>query len=197
MKRISSSRLAFCVLLAMAQAGCQRVTKDMAEQPRYNPSTSSPAFANGQATRAPVPGSEAHARGNLAYASGGRAGVLDGTPAAQPPLSDALLLRGHERYEIYCLPCHGARGAGDGEVVRRGFPAPPGFATAGASALPDARLHEIILRGSGTMYPFADRVSAEDAWAVVAYMRALQRQADVGPGAANSTSAPDAGGSAR
>ncbi|HEY2255581.1 MAG TPA: cytochrome c, partial [Variovorax sp.] len=64
---------------------------------------------------------------------------------------------------------------GDGEVVRRGFPAPPAFGNAALRAVPDDRLRQAILQGSGIMYAFADRVSPQDAWAIVAYLRVLQR----------------------
>jgi mono/diheme cytochrome c family protein len=164
------------LLLPVLMAGCTRVTNDMADQPRYDPAGSSPAFADRQATRPPVPGTVTHARGDVAAMSSGRAELTEEAAAvAQPPDSEGQRLRGHERYEIYCLPCHGARGAGDGEVVRRGFPAPPPFASAALRAVPDARLYDVILHGSGRMYPFADRVSPADAWAIVAYLRVLQQ----------------------
>jgi mono/diheme cytochrome c family protein len=180
------------LLLPLLAAGCTRVSNDMADQPRYDPATSSPAFADQQATRPPVPGTVAHARGDVAAMSSGRAAPTDEVAAAaQPPDSEGLRLRGHERYEIYCLPCHGARGAGDGEVVRRGFPAPPPFAGAALRATPDAQLYAVILHGSGRMYPFADRVSPADAWAIVAYLRVLQR------GSATAGAAPPATGASR
>ena len=162
------------LLALLCCAGCTRVTNDMANQPRYNPWSRSPLFADDQATRPPVTGGVPHASGDLAAVSSARRGVLSGEASPQPASSDALLARGHERYAIYCLPCHGARGDGDGRVVRRGFPAPLSFAVPSQRAAPDAQIHDAILRGAGIMYPFADRVSPADAWAIVAYVRQLQ-----------------------
>lgn len=94
------------------------------------------------------------------------------------PASPATLARGAQRYAIYCLPCHGALGAGDGAVVQRGFPAPPPLDDPALRDASDARLHDAIRRGFGRMAPFADRVDEADTRAVIAYVRELQRHAD-------------------
>jgi mono/diheme cytochrome c family protein len=91
-----------------------------------------------------------------------------------PQVSRALLARGRARYDIYCAPCHGLTGMGDGFIVSRGFPAPrplddPALRTASAKVMLDA-----ISNGKGMMYSFSDRVAPRDRWAIVAYMRALQ-----------------------
>ena len=164
--------LLLLILLALL-TGCQRVTDDMGRQPRHNPDSMSPAFADQQAARPPVRGSVVHASGDLAQLSSGRLGQVKDVQA--PTVTDALIHRGQQRYTIYCLPCHGSAGEGNGEVVRRGFPAPPPFSAAALREAPDARLHAAIRQGAGVMYPFADRVSEADAWAIVAYLRVLQR----------------------
>lgn len=181
-----SARLAAVVLAApLALTGCQRVTRDMAYQQRHDPASTSPLFDDGAAERPPPAGSVAHAQGDRALVGSGRIGL-----AADRTLPAAVdSARGAERYAIYCLPCHGVRGDGDGEVVRRGFPAPPPFAALALRAAPDARLHDVIRLGSGTMFPFADRVSDADAWAIVAYLRVLQHAA---PAAQAAASAPGA-----
>ncbi|MDY0747714.1 cytochrome c [Paucibacter sp. R3-3] len=167
-------KAALIMATTAALAGCMRVTDDMARQPRHDPGDTSPLFSDGKAERAPPPGSVVHARGDLALVSSGRAGAID--PAAPRPVdSPALLRRGGERYAIYCLPCHGPAGAGDGEVVKRGFPRPPDLAA--LQGADDARLFAAIRQGSGRMAAFADRVSSDDAWAVVAYLRRLQQKA--------------------
>ena len=167
------------VLLALLLliGGCQRVTSDMARQPRHNPDSTSPLFADQQAARPPVRGSVVHASGDLAQLSSGRLGLAVDAP---PAPADANISRGKARYTIYCLPCHGEQGQGDGEVVRRGFPQPPAFGTAALRAAPDAQLLAAIRQGAGVMGPFADRVSAADARAIVAYVRVLQQKQQPG-----------------
>jgi len=167
-------RAAACLAASALLGGCLRVTSDMADQPRLDPADASPLFADGVATRPPPPGSVAHASGDAAAVSSGRRGLEGPTPDKPPPLSLAQLERGRERYTIYCLPCHGATGAGDGEVVRRGFPRPPSLMYELPTAEGDQRRHDTILHGTGRMNAFADRIGGADAWAIVAYLRALR-----------------------
>jgi mono/diheme cytochrome c family protein len=94
--------------------------------------------------------------------------------AEPPPVSLTLLQRGRERYNAYCAACHGLSGAGDGIVVARGFPKPAPFDEPRLMQAPARHLIEVIGRGYGTMFSFADRVDPQDRWAIVAYMRALQ-----------------------
>jgi mono/diheme cytochrome c family protein len=155
----------------LASAGCERMPSDMSRQPRYNAADSSPFFADAQAARAPVDGTVVHALGDVAMLSSGRAGRVADASAAGISVE-----RGRERYAIFCQPCHGDRGEGDGEVVRRGFPAPPAFASPAVRAASDDRLRNSIVHGIGVMYPFGDRVSIDDATAIVAYVRVLQTQ---------------------
>ena len=94
---------------------------------------------------------------------------------AKPPAVDAqLLARGHERYDIFCSPCHGLSGRGDGMMVQRGFPAPPSYHTARLRAAPAQHIFSVITDGYGVMYSYASRVGPRDRWAIVAYVRALQ-----------------------
>jgi mono/diheme cytochrome c family protein len=91
-----------------------------------------------------------------------------------PVVTDGLLARGRERYQIFCAPCHGLTGEGDGIVVKRGFPAPPPFGLTRLRQAPAEHIFDVISDGYGGMYPFASRVPPEDRWAVVVYVRALQ-----------------------
>lgn len=168
--------------MALLLAGCDRSERDMLEQPKLRPGAASPLFADGKATRPPPPGSVPRAMGDAAAVSSGRAGTREAErrddAQAQQALparpSRALLVRGQERYAIHCLPCHSAVGDGDGPVVRRGFPAPPSFHTDRLRGADDRHLFDVIGQGYGVMYPFADRITPEDRWAIVAYVRALQ-----------------------
>ena len=85
-----------------------------------------------------------------------------------------LLHRGQERFNIYCAPCHSPVGDGDGMVVRRGFPAPPSYHIDRLRQAPARDFYDVMTNGYGVMRPYSDRVSPEDRWAIVAYIRALQ-----------------------
>jgi mono/diheme cytochrome c family protein len=95
-------------------------------------------------------------------------------PPPLPPATGDLLERGQQRFDIFCTPCHGQTGLGDGMVVRRGFPAPPSFHQSALRAAPDGHFYDVITNGYGAMYSYASRVSPTDRWAIVAYIRALQ-----------------------
>ncbi len=102
--------------------------------------------------------------------------------AASPPSPAAtrtgwttvMIGRGQQRYDIYCAPCHGAAGDGDGMIARRGFPHPPSLHDARLRNAEDGYLVSVITHGYGAMYPYADRVAPADRQAIVAYIRALQ-----------------------
>jgi mono/diheme cytochrome c family protein len=96
--------------------------------------------------------------------------------SAKPPTVDAALLaRGQQRYDIFCTPCHGPSGQGDGMVVQRGFPAPPSYHIARLRIAPAQHFFDVISDGYGVMYSYASRVEPRDRWAIVAYIRALQQ----------------------
>jgi mono/diheme cytochrome c family protein len=97
--------------------------------------------------------------------------------AANPMKIDAVLLeRGQERFQIYCAPCHGPSGMGDGMVIKHGFPIPPpSFHDDRVVAMPDGQLFHTITYGVRNMPSYGKQVPEEDRWAIVAYLRALQR----------------------
>ena len=94
--------------------------------------------------------------------------------AAEPGDLAVLAGLGGARYTIFCTPCHGAAGHGDGAVVSRGFPPPPSFGDGRLRAMPPAEIAAVIADGRGRMFPMADRVPAEERWAIAAYDKALQ-----------------------
>ena len=96
------------------------------------------------------------------------------SPVPAPPLTLALLERGHERFDIACAPCHGRAGDGHGMIVERGFPAPPAFAIDRLRAAPAQHFYDVISQGYGAMFSYAERVAPRDRWAIAAYIRALQ-----------------------
>lgn len=92
------------------------------------------------------------------------------------PATNFVLSRGKNRFEIFCMPCHGADGKGNGTVVQRGYPNPPDLTRDVAIAYPDARIFHIISKGQNVMPSYADKLSEVDRWAVVHYIRVLQGQ---------------------
>ena len=85
-----------------------------------------------------------------------------------------MLDRGHERFDVYCAICHSRTGEGNGMIVQRGFPQPPSFHEQRLRDAPVGHFFDVITNGYGVMYPYASRVSPEDRWAIIAYIRALQ-----------------------
>ena len=162
--------------------GCEKLARNMYDQPRYKPMHESPLFADGTSARAPVPGTLAAASGVLAGSSSGRLGAdieleraaAQSAPKNPYPVTMQLLRRGQERYDIYCAPCHSPVGDGDGMVARRGFPQPPSYHVERLRKAPDRHLYDVMSSGYGVMASHADRVPPEDRWAIVAYIRALQ-----------------------
>lgn len=102
-------------------------------------------------------------------------------PIHAPPVTLALLKRGQERFHIYCAPCHSELGEGRGMIVQRGFPAPPSFHIERLRQAQVQHFYEVITNGYGAMYSFAERMQPEDRWAIVAYIRALQRSQNAAP----------------
>lgn len=163
-------------------AGCEKIARNMYDQPRYKPLRESSLFADGTSARPPVPGTIAAASGSLSGTSSGRLGAeaearraRDEQAKENPyPVTMQLLRRGRERFDIYCAPCHSRLGDGDGMVARRGFPHPPSYHSERLRKAPDRHFFEVITQGYGVMRSYADRVPADDRWAIVAYIRALQ-----------------------
>jgi hypothetical protein len=149
----------------------------MHDQPRLKPQARSDfaAFADGRAARPRVPGTVArgHLKEDAPLHTGKRDGLfVDTLPF---PLTRAVLDRGRERYGIFCAPCHGETGSGDGMVVRRGFRRPASFHDPRLRERePVGYLFDAITGGFGAMPDYAAQIPAEDRWAIVAYVRALQ-----------------------
>lgn len=102
--------------------------------------------------------------GAVAQGAGARRAAL---AAPGPPVTEALLARGAERYATYCTPCHGPRGAGDGPVVARGFPRPPPLPA------PAGRSMSVIAANQGGAHPFDDRLPPVDRWAIARFVERL------------------------
>ena len=157
--------------LAVAGFACRQ---DMFNQPKVRPLQSSTFFADGRASR-PLP-EDTVARGELRSDELLHTGRIGGAAADTFPfpVTKSVLDRGQERFNIYCSPCHGRTGYGDGMIVQRGFKAPPSFHTDRLRQAPAGHFVDVMTNGFGVMYDYRGRVSAEDRWAIAAYIRALQ-----------------------
>jgi mono/diheme cytochrome c family protein len=176
MRRRAAAMAALMFAFMVGLGGCERALHEMYDQPKYQPLTPSPLFADGNSARPQVTGTVPHSAGALAATSSGRAEPLEETRAS--PVTLLVLARGRERFDIYCTPCHGRAGYGDGMIARRGFPGPPSFHTTRLRAASDSHFYQVMSEGYGVMYPYADRITAADRWAIVAYIRALQLSQD-------------------
>ncbi len=161
---------ALCLL-----ASCQQ--DEMADVPHYEPMEKSTLFANGTSARVPPEGavSRENPQIDIPLNYGREPGTKDAVVKSPLPFDATLLARGRELYDIHCAVCHGADGYGKGIIVRRGFPPPPSYHTDRLRDAPDGHLFDVITNGYGKMYPYRSRVVAEDRWAIVGYIRALQR----------------------
>lgn len=159
----------FLLAVALGFAGCD----NMQDQPNRDGVTDgrTPRFAG--IHRAPHSVSRGELPASDPFTSGLAKGEL--LPRSPLPFTRDVLRRGQERFNIYCAVCHGEDGYGRGIVVRRGFPPPPSYHDERLREAPDGHLFAVMTRGYGVMPPFADRLSPRDRWAVVGYIRALQR----------------------
>ena len=153
----------------------------MKYQPKLRPQDANPFFADGRSDR--MPPAHTVARGMLRdddalHAGKDNAGAfLKGFPE-KVTIDLQFLQRGRERYTIYCQPCHGMLGDGQGITVKYGMgtvAANGNYHSDRLRAMPEGEIFHVITSGRNTMLPYADKLSPEERWAVVAYVRALQR----------------------
>jgi hypothetical protein len=152
-------------------AGCRQ---DMHDQPKFKTYEKNPFFADGRSARPLVAGTVA--RGNLQDDAHLYQGRENGEPAKKFPfpITEQVLLRGQERFNIYCSPCHSSLGDGQGMIVQRGLKQPPSFHIERLREAPVGYFFTVISNGFGVMYDYSDRIPPEDRWAIIAYIRALQ-----------------------
>jgi Cytochrome C oxidase, cbb3-type, subunit III len=168
---ISISRILLGVsaaTLAVLTGGCQ-IRQDMADQPKNRPLSPSPFFADGRSERPLLENTVA--RGSLAEDDLFLPKESNGFPL---PLTPELLKRGQERYKIFCTPCHGIQGDGNGMVSMRGMKHPPSYHDARLLAVPNGYIYDVITNGFGGMLSYSAQIPPADRWAIVAYVRALQ-----------------------
>ena len=213
-----AQRKMLCLLLSASCllffTGCRR---DMQDQPKAKPYRSSTFFKDGLSSRPLIPGTVP--RGWLradkefytgkknrtevtnAKASAASTGTTATTAAEAYPddvdkfpfaITQDVLTRGRERFQIFCSVCHGMTGNGDGMVYRRGFrlPAPASFHQPRLQQAPVGHFFDVMTNGWGAMPSYASQVPAQDRWAIIAYIRALQLSQQGAQPAATTSSSP-------
>ncbi len=163
---IAAGALAFLTLTACRQ--------DMHNEPRYKPLAESDFFSDHRSARPMIEGTVA--RGHLRIDLARYTGKIDGEDIDQFPIPIAKedIERGQNRFNIYCTPCHGHLGDGNGMVVLRGFRQPPSYYSDRLVKAPVGHFFDVISNGFGAMPSYASRVESDDRWRIVAYIRALQ-----------------------
>lgn len=154
------------------------VFPQMTNQAKYLPQSASPFFADGRTDRPVPPGAVSRdaivnddvlATGKLANGD-----FVRGFPEAIA-IDARLLARGQDRFNIYCTPCHGAIGDGNGITKSYGMGATPSYHDDRLRQMPAGEIFNTITHGKNTMLSYADKLTPQDRWAVIAYIRALQR----------------------
>jgi hypothetical protein len=156
------------IVSVVAAGGCQ-IRQDMADQPKNTPLSPSPFFDDGRSERPLLENTVA--RGSLADDD---LFVAKDSNAFPLPLTPELLKRGHERYGIFCTPCHGIQGDGNGMVSMRGMKHPPTFHQPRLREVPNGYIFDVITNGFGGMLGYSAQIPPADRWAIIGYVRALQ-----------------------
>ena len=165
------SVLIVVIMIALTGSACRQ---DMHDQPKYTPLRSTPFFGDVRSARPLIAGTVA--QGQLhedPFLETGKIGNADA--AVFPfPVDAAVMARGRERFEIFCTPCHGRTGTGDGMIVQRGYRRPPTYHDDRLRNAPIGHFVDVMANGFGAMPDYSDQVNARDRWAIAAYIRALQ-----------------------
>jgi mono/diheme cytochrome c family protein len=188
--------LAFLVVLLLSVMGFRgmpatrppiEVFPDMDHQAKYKPQAESKFFADGRADRPTPAGTVPFGRDanqsdpdflkadDARYAGKNADGSFVRTIPAGLVVSREFIVRGQGRFQIYCAPCHGALGDGNGITKSYGMVATPTYHDDRLRTMPDGEIFNTITHGKNTMFSYADKLSSDERWAVVAYVRALQR----------------------
>ncbi len=191
---MSKTRITFLVAAAFALVGCagpQRrppleVWPDMDRQEKYKEQSASPLFSDGRSNRRPVEGTVAvgYLKEDELFYTGIQAGQWIGKNPVE--VTPDLLRRGQQRFNIYCSPCHDRTGQGQGIVPKKAIWLPTNLMEDRVQTMPDGEIFSVISHGRRTMPGYKFQVVERDRWAIIAYVRALQRSthgtvADVPP----------------
>jgi len=162
-------------LALVVLAGCRQ---DMHDQPKFKPLAMNTFYPDDRSARPLLEGTVAREdeRADQYFYTG----KINGQPGTELPfpLTQEVLERGRERYNIYCSPCHSEIGDGNGMIVQRGFKRPPSYHTDRLRQAPIGHFFDVMTNGFGGMSEYKSQVSPADRWAIAAYIRALQLSQD-------------------
>lgn len=169
-------------LSLFALTGCHW---DLWDQAKYEPLEQGDFWGEDEtSSRMPVEGTVPYggARLDTAYYAGQNVNgeFIAGLPS-NVELTRELLLRGQQRFNIYCAPCHGEQGLGNGMITKRGFPQPPSYTDQRLLESPLGYYFDVMTNGFGRMYSYSSRISVDDRWAIAAYIRVLQLSQNATP----------------
>lgn len=162
---------ALAVLAGVMIAGCQQ---RMGVQPYYQPLEENPIFDDQRASRPLEPGTVS--RGDLREDDALFTGMVNGELVDEFPMTitEEVIARGQNRFNIYCAPCHSKIGDGNGMIVQRGVARPPSFMEDRLTTAPVGHFYDVITNGYGRMYSYEQQLPVRDRWAIVSYIRVLQ-----------------------
>jgi mono/diheme cytochrome c family protein len=168
---ISCVRAALLLTATVALAACRQ---DMHDAPRYEALEASPFFASGGSARNLV--ANTVARGFLREDELLNTGKVNGqlVNLFPMPVTAEVMARGQERFNVFCAPCHGRTGEGNGMIVQRGFRRPPSYHEQRLKDAPAGYFYDVMTNGFGAMQDYSAQVPVADRWAIAAYIRALQ-----------------------
>ena len=160
-----------CILACAMLTACRQ---DMQDQPKYKPLAESDFFQDHRSARPQVEGTIA--RGHLHLDQVRYTGKVNNNDVDYFPfpITKADILRGQQRFDIYCSPCHSRLGDGMGMIVRRGYRQPPSYYSPKLMTAPVGHFFDVMTNGFGGMPSYATRVSPDDRWRIIAYIKALQ-----------------------
>lgn len=164
-------RLVLIAVACVIAAGCRQ---DMHDAPSYDPLQATDFFTDGAASRPLV--ANTVARGQLRADEHLYTGRVNGQFVDEfpMPVTRAVLDRGQERFNVYCSPCHGRTGEGNGMIVQRGFRQPPSYHEQRLREAPAGYFFDVMTNGFGAMQDYSAQVTVPDRWAIAAYIRVLQ-----------------------
>jgi mono/diheme cytochrome c family protein len=165
-RRLSPARLVVLAAAFLAMAllgGCEKLDRNMYDNPAFRPQE--------EPVRLP-PGASVPTKG-LEHTP--KPGTPEAVALANPEkVTDFSLLTGKELFGIYCAPCHGASGKGDGPVAKKFVPTPVDISRTGFGSAPEGMLFAIVTHGMGGMPPFRSDLTAKERWLVVAWLKTLK-----------------------